>query len=49
MWDERLSSFEAKEIMTDAGVSADEQAKRVDQVAAAVILQGALDQFVRLG
>lgn len=49
MWDERLSSFEAKEIMTEAGISADDQAERIDRVAAAVILQGALDQFVRLG
>ncbi len=49
MWDERLSSFEAEEIMTEAGISADDQAERIDRVAAAVILQGALDQFVRLG
>jgi putative holliday junction resolvase len=49
MWDERLSSFEAEEIMTEAGIGADDQAERIDRVAAAVILQGALDQFVRLG
>ncbi len=48
MWDERLSSFEAEEIMTQAGINADDQAERVDRVAAAVILQGALDQFVRI-
>ena len=48
LWDERLSSFEAEEMMVQAGVRENERAERIDQVAAAVILQDALDAFARL-
>ena len=43
-WDERLSSFEADQQMIDAGVSRAKRAENIDQMAAAVILQGLLDE-----
>lgn len=44
LWDERLSTEEAQRAMIDSGQAVDERRHRVDQVAAAVILQSYLDQ-----
>jgi putative holliday junction resolvase len=43
-WDERLSSFEAEDIMIEAGVRFEKRKENIDQMAAAVILQGLLDE-----
>ena len=43
LWDERLSTEEARRAMIDAGQAVGERRHRVDQVAAAVILQSYLD------
>jgi len=43
LWDERLSTEEARRAMIDAGQDVGERRHRVDQVAAAVILQSYLD------
>ena len=43
LFDERLSSFAAEEAMLAAGVPRGRRAGAVDKVAAAIILQGALD------
>jgi putative Holliday junction resolvase len=43
LWDERLSTEEAQRAMIDSGQSVSERRHRVDQVAAAVILQSYLD------
>lgn len=42
-WDERLSSAEARRVMTASGVSDRDKRGRVDMVAAAVFLQSYLD------
>ena len=42
-WDERLSSTEAKRIMTQAGVSDRKKRGTLDKLAAALILQSYLD------
>ena len=47
LWDERLSSVTAEESMIAAGVSQAKRALHVDAVAAAIILQGALDRLAR--
>lgn len=47
MFDERLSSFAAEEAMRAAAVPRGRQAGRIDSVAAAIILQGALDQLAQ--
>ena len=44
LWDERLSTEEAQRAMVDTGQTVDERRHRVDQVAAAIILQSYLDQ-----
>ncbi len=44
LWDERLSTEEAQRAMIDTGQTVDERRHRVDQVAAAIILQSYLDQ-----
>ncbi len=41
-WDERFSTAEARETMIDAGVSRARRRKRIDQAAAAVILESYL-------
>jgi len=46
LWDERLSTFTATQILREQGVEARAQKKRVDAVAAAVILQDYLDAQV---
>lgn len=45
LMDERLSSFAAEEAMLAAGVPRGRMAGAVDKVAAAIILQGALDRL----
>ena len=42
-WDERQTSVTAGRILSDAGIKRDRQRKRVDAVAASVILQAYLD------
>lgn len=44
LWDERLSTEEAQRAMIDTGQTIEERRHRVDQVAAAIILQSYLDQ-----
>ncbi len=44
-WDERLSSFEAEQQMIEAGMRRDKRQANIDTVAAAVILQGLLDEI----
>jgi putative Holliday junction resolvase len=44
LFDERLSTFEAETRLRDQGFSAKDRRSRVDAEAAAVILQGWLDQ-----
>ena len=48
LWDERLSSVEATRIIHETGERTRRRKGRVDQVAAAVILQGYLDSAQRL-
>ncbi len=43
MWDERLTSHEAHQILYEAGHARQEHRRMVDQVAATMILQGFLD------
>ena len=43
LWDERLSSVEAEEILMESGVRREHRKEYVDQLAAAIILQGYLD------
>jgi len=43
LWDERLSSAEAERLMREAGRRPEERRRRIDAVAAAVILQRYLD------
>ena len=43
--DERLSTFEADQAMIAAGVSRAKRAKKIDAIAASVILQSALDRL----
>ncbi len=47
MWDERLSTFEAGEILTDRGLSKRKQEGWLDAVAASVILRDALGALGR--
>ncbi len=52
MWDERLSTFEAEEILGGRGLSRERRAARLDAVAACVILRdalGALERFTAEG
>lgn len=43
LWDERLTTVEADEIMIEAGVRREDRKKYVDKIAAAIILQDYLD------
>lgn len=43
LWDERLTTVEADEIMSEMHIPADERKKHVDRIAAAIILQSYLD------
>ncbi len=42
-WDERLTSYQAEGLLHEAGIRGREKGRRVDQVAAQLILQGWLD------
>ncbi len=46
LWDERLSSFEAEDMMRSAGIPTRRRAEMIDAAAAQVILQGALDAIL---
>ena len=43
-WDERLSSFEAEQHMIEAGIAFSKRESQIDMRAAAIILQGVLDE-----
>jgi len=43
LWDERLTTVEADEILISCGISRQERKKYVDKVAAVLILQGYMD------
>lgn len=45
LWDERLTTVEAHEIMSEIGVKRQDRKKYVDQIAATLILQGYLDSL----
>lgn len=45
LWDERLTTVEAHEIMTDAGVKGYDRKKFVDKIAASIILQNYMDSL----
>ncbi|GAA3875256.1 Holliday junction resolvase RuvX [Celeribacter arenosi] len=47
-WDERLSTVSAERAMLEADMSRAKRAEKIDQVAASVILQGALDRMGNL-
>ncbi|HXF53909.1 MAG TPA: Holliday junction resolvase RuvX [Hyphomicrobiaceae bacterium] len=49
LWDERLSTAAAERALIDADASRRRRAEVIDKVAAAIILQGALDRLNRLG
>ncbi len=49
LWDERLSTAAAERAMLEADASRKRRAQIIDAVAAAYILQGALDRMKRLG
>ncbi|MBP2256592.1 Holliday junction resolvase RuvX [Virgibacillus alimentarius] len=44
LWDERLSTIAAERVLLEADMSRNKRKKVIDKVAAAVILQGYLDQ-----
>jgi putative Holliday junction resolvase len=44
-WDERLSTLHAERMMVEAGVKRVKRKRRLDSVAAAIILQGYLDRL----
>jgi putative Holliday junction resolvase len=48
LWDERLSTFAATEAADQAGLRTRKRADRLDALAAAIILQDALDALARL-
>lgn len=45
MWDERLTTVEADEIMTEVGVKGTDRKKYVDKIAAMIILQDYMDSL----
>lgn len=47
-WDERLSSFEAEQMLIEAGLSRARRAEVIDKIAAGIILQGFLDRLAGL-
>ena len=49
LWDERLSTAAVERHLIDAGASRNRRAEVIDRMAAAYILQGALDRLRRLG
>ena len=48
LWDERLSTVAAERALLEADASRAKRAEVIDQVAAGVILQGALDRLLHL-
>ena len=48
-WDERLSTVAVTRTLLDADASRAKRAEAVDKMAAAYILQGALDRYERIG
>ena len=48
LWDERLSSWAVDQMMIDADISRKKRAQSIDKLAAAYILQGALDRLTAL-
>ena len=48
-WDERLTTVAAERALLEADLSRRRRAEVIDKVAAALILQGALDRMSRLG
>jgi putative Holliday junction resolvase len=48
LWDERLSTVAAERAMLEADLSRRKRAEKIDQAAAAFILQGALDRLAAL-
>ncbi len=49
MWDERLTTVEADEIMDEAGIRGRERKEYVDMIAAQIILQDYLDNGDKIG
>ncbi len=49
LWDERLTTVEADELMSEAGIRREDRKQYVDRIAAACILQGYLDERVNTG
>ena len=49
MWDERLTTVEADEIMDEVGIKASERKEYVDMIAAQIILQDYLDNSKEQG
>ena len=47
LWDERLSTAAAERVMIEADISRAKRAERIDNAAAAHILQGAIDALVQ--
>lgn len=47
-WDERLSSYEADILMREADMSMRKRTVKIDQQAAAIILQGCLDRLLQV-
>jgi len=45
LWDERLTTVAAQQVLTQAGLNHEEKAKVVDKLAAVLILQGYLDKL----
>lgn len=48
LWDERLTTFAAEEMLIEADVSRRRRAEVIDKVAAAYILEGALDRLAAM-
>ncbi|MGE0612596.1 MAG: Holliday junction resolvase RuvX, partial [Hyphomicrobiales bacterium] len=49
LWDERLSTAAAERTLLEADTSRKRRSEVIDKMAAAFILQGALDRLARLG